>query len=105
MGHPLPGRRLAHRQQPLTITPPTEQRCSVQKPLARPKVKKKVPARLPDKSEFHVHYTGEGQAWVGHLTILGCPVFNGQAQSVFGLLSKLDWLYRQWLRKVKEAPR
>ena len=63
--------------------------------------------RLPDGAVFHVTYTAASTSWTGSLDIEGCPRFQSVHGGVFGLLGRLDDLYRAWCKrneKVEEVP-
>lgn len=55
-------------------------------------------ARLPHGSRFDVTYDAGSMSWTGSLIVPGCPVFTSTAGGVFKLLSRLDRLYRAWLK-------
>jgi hypothetical protein len=59
--------------------------------------------RLPDGSSFQVNYHADGTFWRGLLTIPDGPIFEESNSGVFGLMTKLDALYRGWLQRDASA--
>ena len=53
-----------------------------------------APPRLPDGSSFRVRYDAARECWRGTLNV-GSTTFAGESRSVFGLLTKLDGMYRK----------
>jgi hypothetical protein len=60
-------------------------------------VRKPVPPRLPDNSQFQAFYMAGDQTWTGTLVVPGIPPFATSARALFTLFSKLDTKYRQYL--------
>lgn len=56
-------------------------------------------ARLPHGSAFGVVYDAAAVQWSGILTVPGVGTFQGKARGVFGLLAKLDTMYRRAVKK------
>lgn len=79
-GKPRPGKP------PETPKPPAD---------AKPVMK----ARLPHCSAFAVVYDGTKVEWSGSLFVPGYAMFQGKARGVFGLLAKLDTMYRRAVKK------
>lgn len=76
-----------------------KRRAEEAKKPALPKAKKLDKAmadkgRLPDKSTFILAYNAEKQEWSGVLNVPGMASFDATKSGVFGLLQKLDWMYR-----------
>ena len=60
--------------------------------------------RLPDGSEFSARYDARLVLWTGHLRIYGhngleMQTFHLSHPGVFGLMRRLDKLYRDYLAK------
>lgn len=64
---------------------------------------KKVPPRLPDGAVFTVRYCASRTEWVGQLRIPDMGTLFSVAPSVFGLLTKLDGMYRTCLSENKKV--
>jgi hypothetical protein len=81
--------------------------CQTAKRIAKNKARslarpwgKHVPTRLPDNSRFDVLYDAATESWTGTLTA-GAVTFEASDSAVFGLLVKLDRLYRQSLEPAQ----
>lgn len=57
--------------------------------------------RLPDCSAFIVGYDALAGKWGGSLRVPPGAVFEAEASGVFGLLEKLDRMYRKHLKEAK----
>lgn len=92
-------------------TPPAAPKTKRRGPPRGPRAHDQVHAakgRLPDQSEFQVHYDAAAQQWTGTLHVPcgidGVP-FTASASrpGVFRLLHALDDQYRAWLRELAQA--
>ena len=108
MPHPLPGRpekRPVFRPARGPTAPPRkepvrENPAPTPAPAPGPR---RVPDRLPDGSQFQVRFDAPAQLWRGSLTVGAKTCFLAESRSVFGLLSKLDTLYRHSLKADSAA--
>ncbi len=111
--HPLPGRNLVRNlKTEKAVEPqnePARAQTPVQKPKGPPRGKKPAgrgkgpcPPRLPDHSVFRIEWSVMEQQWKGYLEVPNEGVFTSSAFTAYTLLSKLDNLYRQSLKKSLE---